>query len=65
MSIGIKLEMSSEYPSENSNQIMTRRDQVKFQVGIQIQVEKYFRAPVQMKVPRWCGKFGFHDPSNA
>ena len=29
-----------------------------FQVGIQIQVEKYFRAPVQMKVPRWCGKFG-------
>jgi hypothetical protein len=31
-------------------------------VGIQIQVEKYFRAPVQMKVPRWCGKFGFHDP---
>ena len=39
MSIGIKLEMSSEYQSENSNQIMTRRDQVKFSVGIQIQVE--------------------------
>ena len=65
MSIGIKLEMSSEYPSENSNQIMTRRDQVKFSSGNSNSSWKIFRAPVQMKVPRWCGKFGFHDPSNA